>query len=105
MPGSRCRAACAGPYQLRCDTGKSMSPVSPETIQLWGGALCIDFVNTVDYDADDRPLVAHEALVGPRDLARWARRLGITRGRRLLRVDPAEHAAALALPASLSARP
>jgi predicted RNA-binding Zn ribbon-like protein len=80
-----------------------MSPVSPETIQLWGGALCIDFVNTVDYDADDRPLVAHEALVVPRDLARWARRLGVTRSRRLPRVDPGEHAAALALRASLYA--
>src|SRR4051794_41969965 len=72
-----------------------MSPVSPETIPLWGGALCIDFVNTVDYDADDRPLFAHEALVAPADLARWARRLGVTRGRRLLRVDPDEHAPAL----------
>jgi len=80
-----------------------MSPVSPETIPLWGGALCIDFVNTVDYDADDRPLFAHEALVAPADLARWARRLGVTRGRRLLRVDPDEHAAALALRASLYA--
>src|SRR3954465_8507956 len=89
-----------------------MSPVSPETLQLWGGALCIDFCNTVDYDADDRPLFAHEALVAPADLARWARRLGprrgraprgVPRGRRLLRVDPDEHAAGLALRASLYA--
>jgi predicted RNA-binding Zn ribbon-like protein len=80
-----------------------MSPVSPETIQLWGGALCLDFVNSVDYDARDRPLPAHEALVAPADLARWARRLGVTGGRRLLRVGQAELAAALALRTSLYA--
>ena len=80
-----------------------MSPVSPETIHLWGGALCIDFVNSVDYDGDDRPLFAHEALAAPADLARWARRLGITRGRRLLRVDDEELAAAHRLRASLYA--
>src|SRR5215210_1500108 len=77
--------------------------VSPETIQLWGGALCLDFVNSVDYDARDRPLPATEALHEPRDLARWARRLGVTRGRRLLRVDAAELAATLALRAQLHA--
>ena len=44
-----------------------MGPVSPETIELWGGSLCVDFVNSVDYDADDRPLPAHEALRAPRD--------------------------------------
>src|SRR5215218_5960761 len=77
--------------------------VSPETIQLWGGALCLDFVNSVDYDADDRPLPALDALVAPADLARWARRLGVTRGRRLLPIDDAELAAALALRAALYA--
>jgi predicted RNA-binding Zn ribbon-like protein len=77
--------------------------VSPETIKLLGGALCLDFVNSVDYDADDRPLPALDALVAPADLARWARRLGVTRGRRLLRIDDAELGAALALRASLYA--
>ena len=72
-------------------------PVSPDTIQLWGGALCLDFVNTVDYDARDRPLPAHEALSTPADLARWARRLGASGGRRLLAVTDDELAAALAL--------
>jgi predicted RNA-binding Zn ribbon-like protein len=80
-----------------------MTRVSPETIQLWGGSLCLDFVNSVDYDARDRPLPAQEALVAPSDLARWARRLGVTRGRRLLRVGDGEHAASLALRASLYA--
>jgi predicted RNA-binding Zn ribbon-like protein len=74
-----------------------MSAVSPETIQLWGGALCLDFANSVDYDARDRPLPGHEALNAPADLARWARRLGVSRGRRLLAVDDDELAAALAL--------
>jgi predicted RNA-binding Zn ribbon-like protein len=77
--------------------------VSPETIHLWGGALCLDFVNSVDYDSDDRPLPALDALVAPGDLARWARRLGVTRGRRLVRIDDAELAAALALRAALYA--
>jgi predicted RNA-binding Zn ribbon-like protein len=80
-----------------------MSPVSPETIQLWGGALCLDFVNSVDYDADDRPLPEHEALTAPADLARWARRLGVSRGRRLLAVDEAELHAARASRADLYA--
>src|SRR5690349_6015893 len=80
-----------------------MSPVSPETIQLWGGTLCLDFVNSVDYDADDRALPAHEALAAPADLARWARRLGASRGRRLLRVDADEFAAAQELRAALYA--
>jgi predicted RNA-binding Zn ribbon-like protein len=80
-----------------------MSPVSPETIQLWGGSLCLDFVNSVDYDADDRALPAHEALAAPADLARWARRLGVSRGRRLLRVDADEFAAAHELRAALYA--
>jgi predicted RNA-binding Zn ribbon-like protein len=77
--------------------------VSPETIQLWGGALCLDFANSVDYDARDRPLPVGEALREPRDLARWARRLGVTRGQRLLRIDAAELDAALALRAQLYA--
>lgn len=77
--------------------------VSPETIQLWGGALCLDFVNSVDYDTRDRPLPEHDALDEPVDLARWARRLGVSRGRRLLKVDDAELAAARALRASLYA--
>jgi predicted RNA-binding Zn ribbon-like protein len=80
-----------------------MSPVSPETIQLWGGSLCLDFVNSVDYDAHDRPLPAHEALAAPADLARWARRLRVSRGRRLLPVDAGELAAAHDLRAALYA--
>jgi predicted RNA-binding Zn ribbon-like protein len=78
-----------------------MSPVSPETIRLWGGALCLDFANSVDYDARDRPLPAHEALNAPGDLTRWARRLGVSRGRRLLAVDEEELGAALALRAAV----
>ena len=80
-----------------------MSTVSPETIELWGGSLCVDFANSVDYDAEDRPLPAHEALHAPGDLGRWARRLGVSRGRGLLQVGDDEFAAALALRADLYA--
>src|SRR6478672_7439946 len=80
-----------------------MSPVSPDTIELWGGSLCVDFANSVDYDAEDRPLPAHEALHAPGDLGRWARRLGVSRGRGLLQVGDDEFAAALALRADLYA--
>jgi len=80
-----------------------MDTVTPDTIELWGGSLCVDFANSVDYDAEDRPLPAQEALHAPDDLARWARRLGASRGRRLLRVGDDEFAAALALRADLYA--
>src|SRR3954464_12116146 len=80
-----------------------MSRVSPETIQLWGGALCLDFVNSVDYDDHDRPLPALDALVAPAALARWARRLGVPRGRGPLRGERRELAAAQARRASLYA--
>src|SRR3954462_10680702 len=71
-----------------------MRAVSPETLQRWAGSLCRDFVNPVDYDPRARPLPAHEALAAPGDLARWARRLGLSRGRRLLGVDADELSAA-----------
>jgi len=72
--------------------------VSPETIKLWGGALCLDFANSVDWSPAGEPLAsATDALSSPRALARWGRRLGVARGRRLPAVDDAELAAALAL--------
>ena len=74
-----------------------MARVTPETIKLWGGALCLDFANSVDWSPADEPLSpATEALCEPRDLARWGRRMGVVRGR-LPVVDDAELAAALAL--------
>jgi predicted RNA-binding Zn ribbon-like protein len=52
---------------------------TPEDIQLWGGALCLDFANSVDWDeagehvAPDRT----DVLASPDELVRWAARLGL----------------------------
>jgi predicted RNA-binding Zn ribbon-like protein len=51
---------------------------SPDTIRLWGGALCLDFANTVDWSERDEPLGGEtEALGEPDDVVRWGRRLGV----------------------------
>jgi predicted RNA-binding Zn ribbon-like protein len=71
--------------------------VTPETIRLWGGALCLDFANSVDWSPADEPIApATEALCEPCDLARWGRRMGVVRGRPPV-ADDAELEAALAL--------
>jgi predicted RNA-binding Zn ribbon-like protein len=56
-----------------------MKRTTPETIQLWGGTLCLDFANTVDRDDDDRWLApeATDVLLDPDMLARWGRRLAL----------------------------
>jgi predicted RNA-binding Zn ribbon-like protein len=75
-----------------------VSSVTPETIKLWGGTLCLDFANSVDWTKRDEPKTpATDALVSPPDLARWGRRLGALGGRRLPTVDEGELEAALAL--------
>jgi predicted RNA-binding Zn ribbon-like protein len=56
-------------------TGKT----KPENISLFGGRLCLDFANTVDWSADGRP-VAADVLVSPGWLARWGRRIGVAAG-------------------------
>jgi predicted RNA-binding Zn ribbon-like protein len=74
-----------------------VSDVTPETIKLWGGALCLDFANSVDWSPTDEPLTpSTDALLTPRDLARWGRRLGVVSGR-LPAVDDAELEAAQTL--------
>jgi predicted RNA-binding Zn ribbon-like protein len=87
------------PYRFTATTGKTIAGgVSPETIQLQGGALCLDFANSVDWSAAGEPLApATEALGSPRALARWGRRLGVVRRRRLPVVGDDELEAALAL--------
>jgi predicted RNA-binding Zn ribbon-like protein len=71
---------------------------SPDTIRLFGGALCLDFANSVDWSASDTELEPEtDALRTPRDLARWGRRLGVGGGR----PDAAELAAVHALRAAL----
>jgi len=52
--------------------------VTPETIKLWGGALCLDFANSVDWSPGGEPLApSTDALLTPRDLMRWGRRMGV----------------------------
>jgi predicted RNA-binding Zn ribbon-like protein len=48
----------------------------PDTARLLGGALCLDFANSVDWDDGGRP-IKDEALFDPTALARWGRRLGL----------------------------
>jgi predicted RNA-binding Zn ribbon-like protein len=56
--------------------------VTPETIKLWGGALCLDFANSVDWSSGREPLTPRtDALLIPRDLTRWGRRMGVVGGR------------------------
>jgi predicted RNA-binding Zn ribbon-like protein len=53
----------------------------PETIQLWGGALCLDFANSVDWTDDGEPLAPDtDALADGRALVVWGRRLGVLYG-------------------------
>jgi predicted RNA-binding Zn ribbon-like protein len=74
--------------------------VTPETIRLQGGALCLDFANSVDWAEDDEPVAATDALTSSGALARWGRRVGVVGGR-LPAVDGDELAAALALRGAL----
>jgi predicted RNA-binding Zn ribbon-like protein len=51
---------------------------SPDTIRLWGGALCLDLANSVDWSDTDEPRGGEtDALREPDDVVRWGRRLGI----------------------------
>ena len=60
------------PYTLQ----QVVSP-TPETIKFQGGALSLDFANSVDWDADEREIVATDALLEPDSLDRWGVRLGV----------------------------
>jgi predicted RNA-binding Zn ribbon-like protein len=51
--------------------------VTPESIQLQGGRLCLDFANSVDWTADHRPIAVEEGIADASELRRWGRRLGI----------------------------
>jgi predicted RNA-binding Zn ribbon-like protein len=62
----------------------SSGKTTPENVHLWGGALCLDFANSVDWTPDDEPLdpAMTDALAEPGQLARWGRRVGLpARGR------------------------
>jgi predicted RNA-binding Zn ribbon-like protein len=55
---------------------------TPDNIHLWGGSLCLDFANTVDWDAEFGYTAPErtDVLVSGPWVGRWARRVGI-RGR------------------------
>jgi predicted RNA-binding Zn ribbon-like protein len=77
-------------------SGKAHPNESPDSIQLLGGRLCLDFANSVDWTDTAEPLDdASDALLQPSDLARWGRRL--LGGGRAPRVEAAELAAARGL--------
>ena len=49
---------------------------TPETVNLLGNALSLDFANSVDWSDDGRP-IKDEVLKTPDDLRRWGVRLGL----------------------------
>jgi predicted RNA-binding Zn ribbon-like protein len=51
--------------------------VTPESIKLQGGALSIDFANSVDWTEDEQEVVATDALLEADSLDRWGARLGV----------------------------
>src|SRR5436190_1359263 len=60
------------------------TPDTPESINVWGGTLCLDFANTVGWDQDFGHVEPErtDVLVSGPWVARWARRIGIPgRGR------------------------
>jgi predicted RNA-binding Zn ribbon-like protein len=50
---------------------------TPESIKLQGGALSVDFANTVDWTAEDEEIPATDALLEPDSLDRWGLRVGV----------------------------
>jgi predicted RNA-binding Zn ribbon-like protein len=79
-------------------SGKSATRhAEPETAHLWGGRLCLDFANSVDWSLEGEPLGgATEVLVTPRDLVRWGARMGLL-GRAVAGAAELERAHALRL--------
>ena len=57
----------------------SGNAATPETIQLRGGTLALDFANSVDYDEHGHFVApaSTDVLTAPELLARWGERLGI----------------------------
>ena len=57
-----------------------MKTTTPEDIRLFGGTLCLDFANTVDWSERDEHVAPERTdvlLEEPELLARWGRRLGL----------------------------
>jgi predicted RNA-binding Zn ribbon-like protein len=56
-----------------------MERATPETIELWGGTLCLDFANSVDWSEECEHVAPErtDVLAEPDELERWGARLGI----------------------------
>jgi predicted RNA-binding Zn ribbon-like protein len=51
--------------------------LTPETIKLQGGALCIDFANSVDWTEDDEEVTSTDVLLEADSLDRWGARMEV----------------------------
>src|SRR5262245_46833276 len=71
---------------------------TPETIHLWGGRLCLDYANTVDWSQENEHVNPGQtdALLTEDMLCRWGRRLALLSGG-VQRASAAELARARAL--------
>lgn len=69
----------------------------PETIHLWGEALCLDYANTVDWSPDDEHLHPEQTdvLRTPDKLGRWGQRLDLLSDATLASADELCHARVL----------
>jgi predicted RNA-binding Zn ribbon-like protein len=56
-----------------------MTEQTPDTIELWGGTLCLDLANSADWDQDGAPVDPehNDVLRSAAMLEAWARRLGL----------------------------
>jgi predicted RNA-binding Zn ribbon-like protein len=65
---------------------------TPETIHLWGGALCLDFANSADWSSGGEPVdpQSTDALRTPEMLGRWGVRLDVLDAARVDDVDARE---------------
>src|SRR4029077_19019491 len=75
-------APCARPYLMSTSTGKA--PANAADTPLRGGALCLDYANTVDRGSDDEPWQPEttDVLTTRDSLGTWAARMGIPAPRR-----------------------
>jgi predicted RNA-binding Zn ribbon-like protein len=65
---------------MRCPIGKITTvPPTPETTPLWGGTLCLDYANSVNWSAEEEHLDPErtDVLRTADMLGRWGRRLGL----------------------------
>src|SRR5262245_33770095 len=61
-----------------CLPVRTMQRINVETRRLVGGALCLDFANSVDWASDRTERPSHtEVLIEPADLAGWGKRVGL----------------------------